>query len=210
MRKPSVALLCFLATIGQAQDITPIEARMLGRILDTDCIYISGTTECERLVLLRSETHTDTADLIILSSERETPPIVIRDVVYSGHLADSFPFIEYRETGGFVLRSEQTGHGPHPWMQSLMVVPINGTLVVAEYEFYSFDRIQNDIYSCDINLLSGEFSSEAVLFDPGSDFETIHWRGDTGPALNIALADWPTSQSELTHCVLEADLYYNH
>jgi len=204
-------MICALPGLTSAQSLTPAEAELLPRLIDSICIDVHDSIGCETIVLLQSQDHPDTADLLILSDHRDggTVLAVSRAIVFNGALWGMSPWVEERQGEGFVVQSEQIGMGRHPWMQSLTVVWRSGRFVVSGYTFSSYDRIQNDSYSCDINLRTGDYVSEVALFDTETEEEDITRREGTGPVMDIALTDWATQWNEPEVCRPEAEIYYS-
>ena len=206
------AVLGCIPGLGSAQSLTQAEAETLPRLIHSICIDVHDSIGCETIILLKSETQPDTADLLILSDHRDggAALTVARSMVFNGAMWGMAPWIEDRQGEGFLIQSEQIGAGRHPWMQTLTVVWRDGRFVVAGYTFSSYDRIQNDSYSCDINLRTGDFISEVALFDMETEEEDATRREGKGPVIDIALTDWATQWREPEVCRPEAEIYYNH
>jgi hypothetical protein len=210
----ATALLTLLATPILAQSLTQTEAAFLPRLIFSTCINVHDNVGCETLVLLKSETQSDTADLLILSDFRDRdgpalPLAVARNVVFNGAMWGMAPMIEPRDGGGFVLTSEQIGAGRHPWHQSLDIIWRGERFVVSEYAFSSYDRIQNHSYSCNIDLLSGQATSEVTLFDMQTEQDDITRVEAQIEPIHIDIADWATAWREPEVCRPQAEVYYN-
>ena len=204
-------LLLSSASPAPAQEIGPDEASVLPRLIDSLCIDIHDNIGCEALVLLASVDQPDAADLLILTDHRDggAPLLVARNVVFNGAMWGMAPYVERRDGEGFFLHSEQTGVGRHPWTQTLTVVWREGRFVVSGYTFTSYDRIENDSYSCDINLRTGAYVSEVAIVDHETETEDVTREAGTGPVIDIALEDWARDWREPEVCHAAAQLYYS-
>lgn len=207
------ALCLTLPGFANAQPITTAEQETLSRIIQSQCVDIHETVGCETVVLLKSATQPDSADLIILPSllntESQIPLAVARSVAFNGGLFGMEPQVVPDEQEGFILTSEQIGVGRRPWTQSLTVVWHDDAFVVSEYSFSSYDRIRNHSYMCSINLLDGAFTSEVNLFDMETEEDTTtRISGETSP-FRITLESWAVDWREPDVCRAEAEVYYN-
>lgn len=189
------------------------EAEVLPRLIAMTCADMLPETGCERFVLLESSDSGDTADLIVLfdhvSDRGDEVLITARNIAFNGSLWGMAPRLEATSRGTILLHSEQSGIGRHPWFETLTLAYRNEDIVVAGYTFSSYDRITNDYHTCDINLLTGDFDVETVLFNVETEVETPHREAGRTEAIHMPLTDWPTRRGEMTVCSALANIYYS-
>lgn len=100
--------------------------------------------------------------------------VTLPGVVYAGPMAGQMPTLAALSDTSFTLNSEQTGIGRNPWSQVITVAWRNGAFVVAGYAYNFYDRLDPAHFgSCDVNLLTGEFSVTRGPGD-GTDGDTAN------------------------------------
>lgn len=169
---------------------------------------------CETAILLTSATEPDAADLIIFSNRRSDAPqevlALTRNIAFSGPLFGQAPFLEPGPNGALLLHEEQIGIGRTPWTNTLTIVSRDDGLVVAGQTYATYDRIVNDSYSCDVNLLKGDWTSAADRVDSESDETTydVSQSGQIAPT-RPALRDWSWSRGLPAPCEASLDAWFN-
>ena len=197
-----------LSTPVSAQ--TEAETQTLSRIIDTLCLdMVQALNGCETAVLLTSETDPDAADLLIFSDRRGSEPqsvlVVVRGIAYNGAWFGQSPVLEAGENGALLVAEEQIAIGRAPWMQSLTIVHREGEFLVAGHTYSTYDRIVGGTFSCDVNLLTGDWVVNADRSNPETG-ATTYDVSETGRVAGErrALADW--SSGNLLSAPCEASL----
>lgn len=198
--KPTIhvlALALAAALAGPALAQTGPEAAIAPRIIAHECLDIrEDLNGCESVLLLASETEPDGADLLIYPDRRTDdatgPLLIVRNVAFNGAMWGMAPSLGRADNGSLYLNSEQIGVGRTPWSQTLTVAWRGGRFVVAGFTYTAYDRLNGRNFSCDINMLTGDFESRLIIpdmEDNGAEEEVIRDTGRVGP-MAVALADW--------------------
>lgn len=173
---------------AQSGALTETEALVLPRLIDSLCIdMVEDRIGCEQVMLLASETQPDRADLVIVSDWRDDPasvPLLIaRNVAFSGSMWGMAPRLEEAPNGSLRLISEQSGIGRFPWFQTFTIAYRDERFVLAGFSYSTYDRIAGGSMSCDVNLLTGEYTVEATSVDPETEdyVQTLSETGQTDP-----------------------------
>ncbi len=158
-----------LAPLTAAAQSDP-EAAVLPRLIDTGCFeLVDALNGCEQVTLLVSQTAPDSADLFIYPDRRtdasQGPLLVLRSAVFNGALWGMAPVLE-PISGGFRLRSEQSGIGRFPWFESIDVAHDGQSFVVTAYSFSAYDRALPRNVSCDVDFRTGDYLAELWVEDP--------------------------------------------
>ena len=161
------AALSLLALPAAAQTLSPPEAATLPRVIATACLDLAEVQNgCEQVILLASEVEPDTADLIVLTDWRTTPPsaplLIARGIVFNGPMWGMAPSVEQAENGSLLLHSGQGGIGGAPWAQTLTLAWRDGGFIVAGYTWSAYIRASGDTAECDVNLITGDYSIGAT------------------------------------------------
>jgi len=147
----SALLLALLAPLpGQAQDTTvpPVAALVLDWNQDAapDAVWLTRGSE-----------HSADVHIRMGGADGPHPVLTIPGAVYFGSWIGQAPGLEALTDTSFAMTSEQTGHGPTPWMARVTVAFRNGGLMVTGYSHDYYDRLDPEHWgSCDVNLLTGE------------------------------------------------------
>lgn len=175
---------------------TEAEALALPRIIDMVCIdIVEARNGCETVVLLASETEPDSADLIIVSDRRAQDPqailAVVRNIAFSGAWFGQSPMLEISSDGMLLLHEEQIAIGRTPWSQTLTIAHDADGFVVSEQAYATYDRAVGGDFSCDVNLLTGEWSHGGERSNPETE-EVTYDVSDAGRGAGVrhALAGW--------------------
>lgn len=122
--------------------------------------------------------------------------------LYSGGpLAGDEPSFAVNRKDSLLIQSGNDGSGRNPWHETVTVALRNGQLVVAGYDFDSYDRLGVDRgINCSVNLLTGKgiLKRTAAIEGNGKDIVT-NFKVSTQPVL---LKDW-TEQSRPSGCGLD-------
>jgi hypothetical protein len=206
-------LACFVLLSAPALAQTGAEALVLPRIIDSICLdLIPDRNGCETAVLLTSETDPDSADLIIFSDRRTDPQemlLVVRNVAYNGPWFGQSPFLEGEVGGPLLLREEQIGIGRSPWEQTLTIVHRDDGFLVAGQTYGTYDRISPGSFSCDVNLLTGDWTTDAFRENPETAevYYDVSQTGQLEPA-RPSLADWSYARGLPTPCAEAASAWF--
>lgn len=183
MRHALLALSLTLAAPLAAQDLTPAEAELLPRVIDSLCAdLVDDSTGCEQVFLVANTDETDTADLIILTDRRTDPGgaplLVVRQIAFNGAMWGMSPSLEATDDGGMRLHSEQIGIGRHPWMQTLEFRhedegAIVAGFVITGYHYSTYDRMSAAGFSCDFDMAGGHIHMETSGINPETEQEEI-------------------------------------
>ena len=212
MRIKTLVAACLWASPAFAQ--SP-EDLVLPRLIDSLCIdLVEALTGCETAFLLTSETQDDAADLVIVSDRRASDPAALlitrRSIAYSGAFFGQSPSLEAGPNGALFLHEEQAGVGRTPWMQTLTIVHRDDGFLVAGQTYSSYDRLSGGGFSCDVNLLTGDWTASADRVNPenGETTYDASGRGTIAPA-RPALADWAPGQSLPGPCETALTAWFN-
>lgn len=185
----SLALATAAPSTAVPQDaLTVAEAELLPRIIDSVCAdLVEERIGCEQVLLLASATTPDRADLIVLSDWRDDPasePLLIaRSAVFNGRLWGMAPSLDISDTGSLLVTSEQTGIGRFPWHQTLTIAHRDGRFVLAGFTYSTHDRAAGGGMTCDVNLLTGDYTVDARRVDAATEQEApvLSDRGQIAP-----------------------------
>lgn len=206
MRFLPLAALAFLPLPAAAQ--TSAETDVLPRLIASACFdLVEERNGCETVVLLASETEPDTADLLIVSDRRANAPqeilTVARNIVFNGPMFGQSPSLAQAENGSLQVIEEQTGIGRFPWVNELTIAHRDGAFLVAGQTYSTYDRIMGGSYSCDTNLLTGDWVASAERPDPDETQDVpifeVSERGQITGA-RISLSEWNQGQSRPRPC----------
>ncbi|NKX43874.1 hypothetical protein [Roseicyclus persicicus] len=202
-----------LALPAAAQDLATPEAATLPRLIESACLDLAADhTGCEQAILLASGTEPDLADLIVLTDRRSDPAaaplLVARGIAFNGAMWGMAPSLAQAENGSLLLRSEQTGIGRFPWMQTLTLAWREGRFVVAGFTWDSYDRARGGSARCDVNLLSGAFVAEASVPDATGAAQAVHAAEGRMEPLRIAAADWTHDALVPAPCTAAAEALF--
>lgn len=196
MRYIAMAAGLLAASSASAQDLTEAETHVLPRLIDSICVdLIEERNGCETAVLLSSSDEPDAADLVILSDRRATDPqeilATVRGIAFNGPLFGQAPSLEQSENGSLLVHAEQIGIGRSPWTETLTLAYREGAFVVAGRTFSTYDRIALGDFSCDVNLLTGDWVSHAQRSN-GETGDPIYQSEQSGrvEGARIPLAEW--------------------
>jgi hypothetical protein len=169
--------LALATTPLAAQDLTPPEAALLPRLIDSTCIdLVEEHNGCEQVIVLASETEADRADLIVLTDWRTDPasaPLLIaRSIAFNGSMWGMATELEQAANGSLRLTSQQTGIGRFPWYQTLTIAYRDEVFVLAGFSYSTYDRMAGHRMSCDVNLITGDYAVEASLYDMETERHT--------------------------------------
>jgi len=169
--------LAVASTPALAQDLSPGEADLLPRLIDSACMeLIEAYNGCEQVILLSSAVDPDRADLVILSDWRTEPPseplLIARSIAFNGSMWGMAPELAQAENGSLQLTSQQTGIGRFPWHQTLTIAYREDAFVLAGFSYSTYDRAEGHRMSCDVNLLTGDYIVEAMRYDPETERHT--------------------------------------
>lgn len=211
-RTTNLAIAIALVASPVASDpMAEDEAAVLPRLIDSLCLDLHPEPGCERIFLLASAASGETADIIMLSGHsRDTtiPLLVARDVAFNGPFEGMIPSIERADDGRLLVQSEQFSFGRHPWFQTLTIGWSGSEMVVQHYAFSSYDRISNDGYTCDVDLMAGRYISLVSLFDAQTETdEDIREEGEI-VIEPIPVAEWSAREHEITVCSAAANRFY--
>ena len=160
MQKP-LFLIVILATYVMAHPAkAQQEAVTLARLIDTICIDLTEDIGCEQVTLLKSADEQGSADIFVMPNVQDNiaePILVVRNAVWSGGMFGDTPYLERSEQGSLMIHSEQSGSGRNPWRLTHTVAMRDGILMLVGYTFTTYDRLDNSIFACDINLLTGAY-----------------------------------------------------
>lgn len=211
----SLVALLTLTGAASAQTLSPDEAALLPRLIDSACLEIvEANNGCEQVILLASETVPDAADLVILTDWRGDPPSVplaiVRNVAFNGVLWGMEPSMTVTERGSLVLSSQQTGIGRTPWTQDVTIAHRDGAFVVAGITYGSYDRAVGGEFTCDVNLLTGDFAVSALRPDPEDEEATItvHSSSGRGEAIHLPLSDLTIDTPLPAPCLAGLDAWW--
>ncbi|MBF9034524.1 hypothetical protein HKCCE2091_09755 [Rhodobacterales bacterium HKCCE2091] len=175
---------------------TDAETSVLPRVIAHGCFdLVRDLNGCEQVTLLASETDPDLADLLVWPDRRNRdaggPLLVVRGAVFSGPMWGQEPTLT-PVAGGFILASGQSAIGRFPWSEGLTVRHDGTDFVVAAYSYGAYDRMTGATFTCDLDLVTGEWRHETVRPDPESEdapeeVTAASGRLDTAP---VRLADW--------------------
>ena len=206
--------LAGLATSAHAQNVSPAEVAVLPRIIDTLCVdLVADLNGCETAVLLASDTEPDTADLIIFADRRAADgPIILaatRSIAYNGPLFGQSPLLEQAQNGSLRLHAEQVGIGRAPWTETLTIAYRDGDFLIAGRTYTTYDRALGGGFTCDINLLTGDWVTSADRPNPETE-ETIYEADNSGrlPPEQPLLDDWTWTTPLPTPCAIELDAWW--
>lgn len=207
------SIACLFALLAapafaQTAPTTQAEAAVLPRIIDTLCLnLVDAINGCETAVLLMSDTVPDTADLLIFSDRRAQDPqeilIVVRGIAFNGPWFGMSPSLERADNGSLRLIEEQVGMGRSPWTNVLTIAHRDGAFVVAGRNYSTYDRIEGGFFSCDINLLTGDWTSTAERPDPDeSVLASVYDVTQSGQieGVRLELAQWDLATALPSPC----------
>lgn len=184
---------------AQPADLSETEAQILPRVIDSLCLdMIDERLGCEQAMLLASETQPDRADLVILTDWRDDPPsvplLVARNVAFNGSMWGMAPRLEAAENGSLRLQSEQSGIGRFPWVQTFTIAYRDERFVLAGFSYSTYDRAAGGGMTCDINLLTGDYTVEAhsLNLETEERIQTLSETGQTDP-LDLDVANLGTN-----------------
>lgn len=206
MRFLPLAALALFPLPAAAQTLAELE--VLPRLIASACWdLVEARNGCETVVLLASETESDTADLLILSDRRANAPqeilTVAHNVVFNGPMFGQAPSLARAENGSLRVIEEQTGIGRFPWTNALTIAYRDGAFLVAGQTYSTYDRILGGSYSCDTNLLTGDWVASAERPDPDGTQDVpifdVTERGQIAGA-RIALSQWHQGHSRPQPC----------
>ncbi|WP_341861904.1 hypothetical protein [Gymnodinialimonas sp. 57CJ19] len=206
MRFLSLAALALVPLPATAQ--TSAEMEVLPRLIASACFdLVEERHGCETVVLLTSETEPDTADLLIFSDRRANAPheslAVARNIAFNGPMFGQSPSLAQAENGSLQVIEEQIGIGRFTWTNELTIAYRDGAFVMAGQTYSTYDRIMGGSYSCDTNLLTGDWIASAERPDPDETQDApifdVTERGQIAGA-HIALSQWNPEQSRPQPC----------
>lgn len=151
MRLP-LALLTLLALPAAAQDWPP------GALIAALSGDWNGDGAPDLAVLTQGGDGDETlADLTLYHGDgrRLVAVLHVPGVAFSGVMWGQTPGLRARSETSFILASEQTGIGRHPWTQEVTIAFRNGDHVVAGFTHATYDRLDASSRRCDLNLLTG-------------------------------------------------------
>ncbi|WJY21450.1 hypothetical protein QTA57_17125 [Fontisubflavum oceani] len=187
----------FLPLPVWADGLSAPEAALLPRIIDHGCFDIrSDLNGCESVILLTSETDPDAADLVIYPDRRTgdaTGPLLLaRAVAFNGSMWGTSPSLAQADNGSLLVHSEQSGIGRAPWFQTLTIAWRDDAFVVAGFSYATYDRLTARDFHCDLNILTGDYTHELRIPEPGGDGDRDEVIADQGrgPGAHIPLTDW--------------------
>lgn len=208
---PVAAILLAAPAVAQ----TEAEASVLTRIIDTLCLDMIGALNgCETIVLLASDAEPDAADLLIFSDRRASDPqsmlVVARNITFNGPMFGQSPSLQAGDNGAFYINEEQTGVGRTPWTNTLTIVHRAEGFLVAGQTYTTYDRIVGGNFTCDVNLLTGDWVVEADRINPETEEITydVSDRG-AGPGQRPLLADWSWSAGLPAACDRALGAWFN-
>lgn len=212
MRLKALLSLLVLAVPAAAQ--SP-EDLVLPRLIDSLCInLVEAQSGCETAVLLASENAEDSADLVIVSDRRvpdlQSTLITARGIAYSGTFFGQSPSLEASASGALLLHEEQIAVGRTPWMQTLTIQYLDDGFLVVGQSYSSYDRLSGGGFSCDVNLLTGDWTTSADRMNPESGETTydVSHSGTIAPARQ-ALSEWSPRQGLPAPCETALTAWFN-
>lgn len=190
MRLLLAALPLLAASQLDAQDLTLPEADFLPRIIDSLCVDLVDTsTGCEQVVLLSNPDAPDTADLIILTDRRTDPggaPLLVRrSAFFNGAMWGMSPALEAADNGRLNIRSEQTGIGRSPWMQTVTLGWDGARFVMTAFNYATYDRVLGGSFDCAVDYVAGTATAEIL----DSDSNRLEDFSETVPATSPAISE---------------------
>jgi len=141
----------------------------------------------------------DTADIRVFGGGFRglEPQFTVPGAVYAGPWGGQAPGLVALSDSSFAITSEQTGIGPTPWMQRIMVAYRDGGFVVAGYTYDFYDRLDPEHYgTCDVNLLSGDYTLSRMTSDGTAPLNISGGGAAQGFALQDLTAGYVAPQCE--------------
>ncbi len=214
MRYLAFALGLLAVTPVSAQEMSEAEAQVLPRLIDSLCIdLVEGRNGCETAVLLASVEEPDAADLVIFSDRRafdeQVTLLVVRNIAFNGPMFGQAPWLEQAENGSLLLLSEQIGIGRSPWSETLTISFRDSAFLVTGRTYSTYDRIAGGNFTCDVNLLTGDWTASAVRTN-GETGDVVY---ETNPSGNMEgtrtrLADWSWDRPMPAPCSTELTAWW--
>lgn len=157
-------LLCLVASAGLTQE-PQISPKDVLSVITTDW---NDDGRFDRAVLTVSAEDVISADLYLYLSDSEKDDLLLalhkKNIAWRGAMWGTQPSLSLNERGSLRVKSGNEAIGRNRWVETLTIAYREQHFVVAGYSYESYDTLELDTFTCDLNLLTGDGVKEDEAF----------------------------------------------
>lgn len=116
--------------------------------------------------------------------------------MWTGIMAGTEPSLSLNRKNSLLIQMGNDGVGRQAWTQTVTAAYRHNQLVVAGYDYTSYDKLQEyPAVECSVNLLTGQIVYQETEMNPGKPGQRIAYRNNQ-MRRTILLQDWSDQESE--------------